>query len=319
MDTIKIDKNIQNHLDTLPKGWVFYLLKSEREELYAGYSANLKVKLNFLSDKAQEGGIYKEMWNQAEELSWVTYPQAISALIHYKCYLTENSPLYQYQILPWAEYVYLALDSHRFPFITIQEHTNDDWLYLGPFRSRFFLVDVLDIYARILKLPACETGEYPCEKMKNNLCRGWCLALSENSETQSEYGSDKLESLLKEAFLVPENGILELVQQERKRYFNELEFNNASLLDDEIDMLSKYREWLKFLISAKHLGYESDELQIQKGKITYCRFQNKDYHFPVDTTEFRINETLALNLDSVDESKVVYSFFTEEVRSLNVQ
>ncbi len=308
MDTIKIDKNIQNHLDTLPKGWVFYLLKSEKEELYAGYSANLKVKLNFLSEKAKEGGIYQEMWNQTEKLSWVTYPQAISALIHYKCYLAENSPLYQYQILPWAEYVYLALDAHRFPFISIQEHTNDDWLYLGPFRSRFFLVDVLDIYARILKLPACETGEYPCEKKQNNLCRGWCLALLESSENQLEYGSDKLEALLKEAFLVPENGILELIQQERNKYFNELEFNNVSLLDDELEILSEYRKWLKFLIAAKHLEDESDELKIQKGKITYCRFQHKDYHFSVDTTEFRINETLALNLDSVDESKVVYNF-----------
>ncbi|HPA24591.1 MAG TPA: hypothetical protein PLS44_02925, partial [Candidatus Cloacimonas sp.] len=68
----------------------------------------------------------------------------------------------------------------------------------------------------------------------------------------------------------------------------------------------------KFLISAKHLEYESDELIIQKGKITYCRLQNKDYHFPVDTTEFRINETLSLNLDSVDESKVIYDFLQKK-------
>ena len=308
MNEIKIDKNIQNEFDALPKGWVFYHIFGAGEVLYAGYSANLKAKLKFLSNKAKEGGIYQELWNLAEKLSWITYPQAIFALIHYKCYLTENSPLYQYQIRPWADYVYLALDSHRFPFITIQEHTNDDWLYLGPFRSRFFLVDVLDIYARILKLPACETGEYPCEKREKNLCQGWCLALDENSEKPTDYDLDKLESLLKEAFLVPENSILELIQQERNKYFNALEFDKSSLLDEDIEILNKYREWLKFLISAKHLEYESNELKIQKGKITYCRFQGKDYYFPVDNIEFRINETLALNLDSVDESKVIYDF-----------
>jgi len=312
MNEIKIDKNIKNEFDTLPKGWVFYLISGAEENLYAGYSANLKAKMNNLYCKAQEGGIYQELLNLAEKLSWVTYPQAIFALIHYKCYLTENSPLYQYQIHPWAEYVYLALDSHRFPFITIQEHTNDDWLYLGPFRSRFFLADVLDIYARILKLPACEEGEYLCNKKEKNLCRGWCLALDDNSENQADNALDKLELLLKEAFLVPENGILELLQQERNKYFNELDFNKAYLLDEEIDILKKYREWLKFLISAKHLEYESDELIIQKGKITYCRLQNKDYHFPVDTTEFRINETLSLNLDSVDESKVIYDFLQKK-------
>jgi len=217
-------------------------------------------------------------------------------------------PLYQYQIHPWAEYVYLALNSHRYPFISIQEHTNDDWLYLGPFRNRFFLVDILDTLSRILKLPACETGEYPCEKWEQNLCRGWCLALGDNSENNPEYPLDKLESLLKETFLVPENGILELVQKEKDKYFNDLEFEKASLLDDEIELLNKYRNWLKFLIAAKHLNYNSKELDIQKGRLTFCCFQGREYHFPIDNTEFRINETLALNLDSVDESKIIYDF-----------
>lgn len=308
MNEIKIDKISPNQFDTLPKGWVFYLLSGLNEELYAGYSANLKVKLNYLYHKAMEGGVYQDMWNSVEKLNWVTYDRAISALIHCKCYLAENMPLYQYQIRPWEEYVYLSLNSHRYPFIAIQEHTSDDWLYLGPFRNRFFLVDVLDIFSRILKLPACETGEYPCDKWEQNLCQGWCLALADNAKINPEYSLDKLESLLKETFLVPENGVLELVQQERDRYFNNLEFTKASLLNDEIELLSKYRNWLKFLIAAKHLNYNSEDLEIQKGKLTFCNFQGRKYHFPIDNTEFRINETLALNLDTVDESKIIYDF-----------
>ncbi|MEN6445743.1 MAG: hypothetical protein ABFC98_06830 [Candidatus Cloacimonas sp.] len=312
MNEIIINKNAKNQFDTLPKGWVFFLLSSEKEELYAGYSANLKAKIDFFSNKAKEGGIHQEMWNAAKTLQWISYPEAISALIHYKCHLAKNLPLYQYQIRPWAEYVYLALDSHRYPFITIQDNTNEDWLYLGPFRSRFFLIDVLDIFARMLKLPACETGEFPCEKKEINLCQGWCMALEGNTEKNTEYNLDKLESLFKEIFLVPENGILELIQQERNNYFNELEFEKASLLDEEIDLLNKYRKWLQFLIAAKHLEYDSEELKIQQGKITFCRMEGKSYNFPVDNTEFRINETLALNLDSVDESKIIYDFLRKD-------
>ncbi len=287
MNQYILDNQIKNQYDMLPSGWTFFGLVTGKAELYSGYTTNLKARLHFLENKAREGGIYSELWNQVKNVHWLSFPTALEAMLHYKCHLQNSSPEYQYRLLPFSDYAYLGLDSARFPFISIQEHTNDDWLYVGPFRSRFFLADVLDTYARILKLPACETSNYPCAKFDTGQCRGWCLHLAPAQESASEHDLEKLDALLKEAFVHPANGILELVEQQKNAYFDELEFEKASLLEDELSLLHKYRDWLNFLYVAKDLHYDSDTLQIRQGRIAFCRYLDKDYHFPVENTQYR--------------------------------
>lgn len=308
MYEIILDKTIKNQYDSLPQGWTWFLLKSGTAELYSGYTANLKSRISFLRDKATEGGPDKEMWDKANRLSWQSCDNSMQALILYKCMLQESSPEYQYRLLPYRDYAYLGLNSTRFPFISIQEHTQDDWLYLGPFRSRFFLADVIDTYARILKLPACETGTYPCEKFDSESCRGWCLHLAPGEESSHEHNLEKLDSLLKEAFVHPNNGILELLENERQAYFNDLEFEKASLLDDEIELLKKYKDWLAFLYVAKKLEIAEQDFKVQQGRLVWCRLNGKEHHFAVDNTEYRDIESLALNLDAVDEQRIIYEY-----------
>ncbi len=307
MNQIFFANHIENQFDTLPKGWAFFSLKSGDAELYSGYTANLGSRLRFMQSKAKEGGLMQELWSQATLLGWESHGTALDALIHFKCHTQEHSPEYQFRILPYQDYAYLALHSHQFPFISIQEHTNDDFLYLGPFRSRFFLADVLDLYSRILKLPACETGNYPCSKLESGICRGWCMNLDSKPAESPENSLEKLDSLLKEAFVHPENGILELLNKQRETYFNELEFAKADLLDTEIEILSKYRNWLNFLYIAKNLEFDGESLVISQGRLLRCRFQNREYHFPPANQSYRENEALALDKDGLDESWIIYN------------
>lgn len=307
MNRIFFANHIENQFDTLPKGWAFFSLESSEAELYSGYTANLRNRLRYMQGKAREGGIMQELWSQAAFLGWQSYDTALDALVHFKCHTQENSSEYQYRILPYQDYAYLALHSHQYPFLSIQEHTNDDYIYLGPFRSRFFLADVLDLYARILKLPACETGSYPCTKLEMGSCRGWCMQLEKSSDTSPANSLEKLDSLLKEAFVHPENGILELLTKQRETYFNELEFAKADLLDSEIKILSNYRKWLNFLYVAKNLDFESESLSIRQGLLVRCRFQGREYQFPFEVPNYRDNEALAQNKDRLDEGWILYN------------
>jgi excinuclease UvrABC nuclease subunit len=305
-------KHIKNQLDSLPKGWAYFALHGKQGVLYSGYTANLPLKLSVMLAKSEEGGLYAELWTTATELEYNLHSDGMAALIQYKATIAENLPIYQHRILPWANYAYLAFDALRFPFVTVVEHTNDHWFYIGPFRSRFFLADVIDTLSRILKLPYCETSAFPCEKFDRDACRGWCLSLAPAEESQSEHSIEKLETLLKEAYLHPENGILEMVKKTRDEYFNELEFSKAALLDDEIKLLATYRDWLMFLYTAKELEFDSEEFTVKAGKLTHCQYQHRDYHFPTDRTEFRANEALALNMDAVDESRIIYDYLKKK-------
>ncbi len=315
VNSLKITEDFAQNLDILPAGWVFYTLSSEEGYLYAGISAHLAAKLNSIWQKSGEDRLLGEMWMAATSVEYTAMPDSMSALLLFKSFVMEHHPIYQHRIHPWADYVYLALDSHRFPFVGVQQHTNDDWLYIGPFRSRFFLADLLDSLSRILKLPYCETGTYPCDKFDRGICRGWCLALAPARETELEHDLDKLEILLKETFVHPNNGILEMVQKERDRYFDDLEFAKADLLDDEIRLLAKYRDWLNFLYVAKDLSLDTPQLSIEQGQLTKAVFRGREYHFPIDKPPYRDNEKLALPLASTDEMRIIYEYIKERAHA----
>ena len=294
MVSTKIGKDFTDKYNALPRGWVFYILRAEGRSLYAGFSGNLGTKLRGVYQKAEDDALFGEMMERADTLEYESFPNAFEALVRYKVFLVHESPEYQFRIHWWSDYVYLAIDPLRFPFVSIQSHTNDDWQYLGPFRSRFFLVDVMDSISRILKLPFCETGNFPCEKFDKGVCRGWCLSLSTAEESDNAKELDRLEPLLQEAYLHPNNGILEMISKEREKYFNDLEFAKADLLDDEINLLSKYRDWLNFLYLAKELTIENKGLSIQQGQLAMVEYNGHKYHFKTDIPEYRANEALEI-------------------------
>lgn len=301
--------------DSLPKGWTFYALKSGAEYLYMGVSARLGARMKVMWQKAEDDRLYQELVQSVTTLEYQPMPDSMSALIMQKTMLMEHHPSFQHSLRPWGDYVYLAIDSHRFPFICIQEHSNDDWQYLGPFRSRFFLADVIDSVSRIVKLPACETGTYPCRKFDHEICRGWCLALAPAAETSLEQDLNKLHTLLQESFVHPNNGILELVQKERDLYYDDLEFAKADLLDDEIRILQDYRDWLNFLYVAKDISFESPQIGIEHGQLVRASLNGKNYLFPTDNPPYRENELLALPLAAVDEMKIIYDYIRERANA----
>ena len=310
-----ISKDIVRELKSLPQGWVFYALKSDTEYLYAGISKGAGKKLHGYWLRTQEDRLLAEIFEQAKTLEYCALPDSMQALAKLKSFAMDHHPVYQHRIYPWAEYVYLGLDSHRFPFVGIQQFSNDDWQYIGPFQSRFFLVDLLDSLSRIVKLPFCETGTFPCDKFDRGICRGWCLALSTTEETELEHDLDKLDILLSETFMHPQNGILEMVQKERDAYYDDLEFAKADLLDDEIKLLSGYREWLNFLYVIKDLSWETDEFRIERGQLAQATVDGKRYDFPIDKAEYRDNEKLAIPLSITDEMKIIYDYFKERANA----
>lgn len=310
-----IIKDNDNQWDSLPKGWAFFALKSNAEYLYMGISARLGSRLKNIWQNALADKLYQELIDQADSFEFQLVPDSLSALIMLKALQMEHNPSFQHRLQPYREYVYLALDSHRFPFVSIQEHSNDDWQYLGPFRSRFFLMDVIDTISRILKLPYCETGTYPCNKFDRGICRAWCLALAPARETELEHDLDKLHTLLQESFVHPQNGILEMVESERNKYFDDLEFAKADLLDDEINLLKAYRHWLSFLYVAKDLAFESPQISIEKGQLKRAELNGKTYNFPIDNPPYRENELLALPLAAVDEMKIIYDYIRERAHA----
>jgi len=310
MISINWDKTRDIDASSLPGGWVSFTFSRSGEILWCGYSANLARRLHYLRTNAENDKLHKELLELADTLQIEQHPDAICALIRHKVMVQQHNPVFQQRLHPWQDYVYLALNAYQFPFVSIREQISDDWIHAGPWRSRFFLSDVIETVSRLLKLPQCETGSFPCEKLDQGLCKGYCLALSENGESQDlePPDLDKLELLLKEAFLHPENHLVDLLTQKRESYFNELEFAKADLLDGEIEQLNKYRDWLNFLYVSKALNFSNPGFSVEKGLLRSASFEGREYFFPLDDTLYRENEALALNLHNTDEARLIYEY-----------
>jgi len=318
MKTVKWDLDLNPEQLATQKGWAFFCIQGDSGPLLYGYTPNLAKRLSLILKKAEEENNYRQMSLQARSLQYEIFPQAMQALLRHKVYCLQNQPAFQSKILPWENYCYLALDAYRFPFVSMQSYTDDDWLYIGPWRSRFMLADVMDSLSRILKIPFCETGTFPCHKLDSQVCKGYCLALQEGLSQKAKPDLGKLQTLLEEAFTHPDNGILELVAKERDNYFNDLEFAKADLLNDEVEILKKYREWLEFLIASKSIALDGPDFSVEGGMLRTCNLDGKLYEFTRPAPSFRPNEKLALNLQDVDEAWIVYQHLKTNQGSIYV-
>lgn len=280
---------------------------------YITEAINLKQKLLKLYTAREDDLNINELFSKSDYLQIDVTKSAFDALLNVKAVLEKENPEFNQSINSWKEYVYLAINPVEFPYVKVCEFTDEDWFYIGPFKQRFFLIDVMDLMNKLLKLPYCEVKKGPCEKQDMGMCRGWCMLV--DSDLAKEHASeeeierpniDKLDALLKEAFIHPDNGLLELVQKEKDKYENDLQFIKADLLSPQLALLKRYKQWLIFLYQAKNLNMENDGFKIQNGQLVNYVYNGIKYEKPYVNIAYRPNEILALNKNFVDEAWILY-------------
>jgi len=325
MDRILISELDKSGLASLPSGWGFFVLGAEGRYLAFSKSGNISRRIKELWQKRVEDRILGELFHQAEYLDYQVFSEPIRALIEEKIAYQEHGSELIADLSQWKSYVYLALDGFKHPFIKIEEQILDDWFYIGPFRSRFWLSDLTDTYARLLKLPQCPGRDYPCERLETGACKAYCMVLQ---AAEDELAADLLHAskgkahkelerhdrLLKETYARVENKVLDLIKRERDNYYDDLEFEKADLLDDEIRLLQKYRDWLAFLYVTKDLAFKEKHFEVEAGQIKSYNALGKHFSFPIDRMEYRDNEILALPKNIVDECHIVYDYYKNNHR-----
>lgn len=310
MEEIVLREISDMQIKELPGSWGTIAFYEADACLYLLLCPNLKRKVALLRDQIGSDGTFRELVAQSDYIRISPADNALSALIAYKRNCIELMPQQQQRQIAQKDYTYLALNAWKYPFISSQDYTLEEWNYIGPFRDRFLMAEYADSISRILKLPNCETGTFPCDKFDQQICKGWCLALNPSEETGKKESLEKLETLLFESFMVPGDAVIKLLETEYDKYFNNLEFEKAELFSEQISLHKRYQSWLRFLISAKHLNYEDERIVVQDGQL--CRAFDGDRWLDLPTLklEYRVNELLALDKSLVDEAKILYDFIT---------
>jgi len=297
----KIDKKvIIRNLEQVPQVQGIFRFHSGSDLLYLSRSSNLRRTISRLFTSKPEDERILEMISRTEYVSWKEENSLLQALLSEKLELNEMAPEYNSYLKKGMNYSYLKIDFFKVPFFGISEDTAGPEYFMGPFPDRFMVLDAIDLMADQFKYPACSGKEYPCERYSKKACSGWCL--KERSEIAGPITRN---------YLMINNTLIDSLKKKRQDYFNELEFNLEAVIKDQILLLKKFQDMIKFFHVIKKLDLQVElpeaKVQINKGQIASCEFNGSEHYFPIHTPDYRDNEYLAIDKQQLGESLIIYN------------
>jgi len=286
----------------IPSGAGIFTLLNESKILYVNKTSNLDKSIRRFFKVAKDDKNVFQLVSQTVKIGFKEHTSIFAAFIHQKKLENKSYPEFNSIIKPYEGYVYLGIDFDEPPYIKVVEDTQENRFYIGPFKDRFFLFDLLDAMSELFQFPLCpDEKPYPCARYKNDKCSGWCI--KEKYETYSK-------AIL--PYIIPSIDLLSSKQEEYKKLFDDLQFEKAETLNNKINLIKRYFEYLKFLKITKNLNLDFNEsgrtLIIKDGRLNEIIENGKKDKFPLITLEFRDNEVLAFNKDQLAERWIVYKY-----------
>jgi excinuclease UvrABC nuclease subunit len=302
---LKLKKDVINNPELLPGTSGIFKFHSGNEILYLAKTTDIRRSVSSLLTSQPEDEQVLKMISLTKEISWEVENNILSALLKEKIELSRNVPHFNILIDPLSDYVYLSINFQKVPYFSLSENTLQEDYYLGPFFNRFFLLDFIAVIGELMQYPACENGNYPCLRYQEGTCSGWCL--KDSSETAE---------MIVNNYLVINEDLVKKLKNQQQTYFKNLEFEKESALKDQLEIILKYYDLLKFFHTVKQIdlnfSYNNHEIKLQKGQIEELIFEGKTFNFPISKPQYRSNEYLAIEKIQLSESRILYNYLKKK-------
>ena len=283
----------------IPESSGMFIFSDSHKNLYVGKASNLKKSINNFLTKNLENKIIFKMISLTKTISYEKTAFLFDALVKEKIYLNKENPEFNQQIKPYENYVYLGIDFNRVPFFNVTGNTQNNLYYIGPFQDRFFLFDLIDTFGTVFGFPACENENYPCIRLKEKKCFGWCV--EENR---------KIQEIIRESYLKPNEKLLNKIKKKQEKLFDTLQFEKAEVLKKQEEIILKYYDFLEFLHVTKNVNiiFSGNEttFKIKNGTLLKAVKDGKQTYFPEVNIEYRDNEYLAHEKNQFAERWIIY-------------
>lgn len=287
----------------LPDNCGYFYFKNGDKTLFVKKTANINRFVRYYLDKANTDPVIQEMASKVTDIFWDETPLLLSAYIQEQIIIAEQRPEYQSQIKPYEDYAYLAIDWNKVPYVKVTEDTAGDAFYIGPFRDRFFISDLIYTFADIGKLPACDSENYPCERLTKETCMAYCTRDFDHM----------LPRLLESYYVFPNETLLPTLHERYEFLMDELEFSEGDVIKAQIRIFEKYYENLLFLYVTRKidliLELDGFTLTIKSGLLKHIQKDDKIWFAnSQEDIEFRDNEFLAIDKQELDNRWIIWQF-----------
>ncbi|MBW7920088.1 MAG: excinuclease ABC subunit UvrC [Anaerolineales bacterium] len=268
---MEISKHIEGILATLPAKPGCYLMKNaEGTIIYVGKAINLKnrVRSYFHADSSHDSKT-RRLVRQIADIEWIVVGSELEALILEMNLIKRHRPKYNIKLKDDKRYPYIKIHwSDPFPKVTVTRHmTEDGSRYFGPYTSAWAVYQTLDVLRRVFPYLTCDrviTGQdqRACLYYDIKLCLAPCIG-AVNQAQYRQMISDLMDFLSGHS-----EPVLARVQAEMDKAAEELRFEKAAALRDQIKAMQNIMERQKVIFASDYK--DSDVIALARADGEAC-------------------------------------------------
>jgi excinuclease ABC subunit C len=266
-----ISDHLRGVLDTLPAKPGCYLMKDAGGRIiYVGKAVSLKnrVRSYFHADSGHDGKT-RRLAREIADIEWIVVGSELEALILEMNLIKRHRPRFNIRLKDDKRYPYIKIHwQDAYPKVTVtRQMLNDGARYFGPYTSVWAVHQTLDVLRRIFPYLTCDrdisgTDSRACLYYDIKLCAAPCTG----AVTRAEYR--QMLSDLQDFLNGHSEPILQRIQAEMQKASEELRFEKAAALRDQLKGIQTIIERQKIVFDANYL--DSDVLAMARADGEAC-------------------------------------------------
>jgi len=268
---METSEKLQGILATLPAKPGCYLMKSAAGTIiYVGKAVSLKnrVRSYFHADAGHEAKT-RRLVREIADIEWIVVGSELEALILEMNIIKKHRPKYNVRLKDDKRYPYIKIHwADPFPKVTVtRQMTDDGSRYFGPYTSAWAVYQTLDVLRRVFPYLTCDrqiTGldKRACLYYDIKLCTAPCIGAA-NQIQYRQMIFDLMDFLSGRG-----EDIVERLQKEMEKASEEMRFEKAAALRDQLKAIQSIVERQKIVFATDYL--DSDVLAMARSDGEAC-------------------------------------------------
>ncbi len=238
--------NQEQIISILPeKPGVYQFLDSSGNLLYVGKAKNLKKRVSSYFGRSQSGKT-SVMLKRASKLSHIVVDNESEALLLENNLIKTHQPRYNILLKDDKTFPWICVKNESFPRVFSTRNTiKDGSEYYGPYTSGQMVKTLIDLIRQLYKLRTCnlnltlsniKSGKFKvCLEYHLGNCRAPCIGLQNEEEYMTAIKQ------IRDIFKGNISSVIEHLKKLMADFSRNLRFEEAQMIKDKIDILSKFR------------------------------------------------------------------------------
>lgn len=252
---MEISEKLQGILATLPaKPGCYIFHNAEGTIIYIGKAVNLKnrVRSYFHADNSHDDKT-RRLVREIADIEWIIVGSELEALILEMNLIKKHRPKYNIRLKDDKRYPYIKVHwNEPFPKVTVtRQMAGDGARYFGPYTSAWAVYQTLEVLRKIFPYLTCDreiTGNDPraCLYYDIKLCTAPCIGAID------QQGYRQMISDLMDFLSGHSEGIIQRLQSEMEKASEEMRFEKAAALRDQLKAMQTIIERQKIVFGADY-------------------------------------------------------------------